>query len=189
VHQVDAETHAATVALGETDDLETDLGHLARRFLGSLRQPQLLQLRRLVIGEAGRFPALGRIYWQEGFERTLATLADGLRRLADRGLLRLDDPLLAAQHFAGLILWIPMNQVMFGAEQSVTDPQLERSAEAGVRAFLAAYAAPVTGRRPKRSSATLAPPRLRHSGRAGSAASSAAHSTCRFSAEADRSSF
>jgi hypothetical protein len=109
----------AVLALGETDDLERDLGQLARRFLGSLRQPQVLQLRRLIIGEAGRFPALGRTYWREGFERALATLAAGFQRLVDRGLLRLDDPLFAAQHFAGLVLWIPMNQVMFNGGESV----------------------------------------------------------------------
>src|SRR4030081_2276497 len=63
VHQVDEETQAAVLALGETDDLERDLGQLARRFLGSLREPRVLQLRRLIIGEAGRFPALGRTYW------------------------------------------------------------------------------------------------------------------------------
>jgi len=139
VHQVDEETQAAVLALGETDDLERDLGQLARRFLGSLREPRVLQLRRLIIGEAGRFPALGRTYWREGFERALATLAAGFQRLVDRGLLRLDDPLFAAQHFAGLVLWIPMNQVMFNGGESVTDDQLERAADAGVRAFLAAY--------------------------------------------------
>jgi len=73
----------------------------------------VLQLRRLVIGEADRFPELSLTYWERGFERGLATVADGLRGLAERGLLRLDDAHVAAQHFAGLILWVPMNDVMF----------------------------------------------------------------------------
>jgi TetR/AcrR family transcriptional regulator, mexJK operon transcriptional repressor len=140
VQDVDVETQAATRALGETDALERDLGRLARGFLGALREPHVLQLRRLIIGEAGRFPALGRAYWQYGFEHTLETLSACFQRLAERGLLRpMNDPLVAAEHFAGLVLWIPMNRVMFGGESSVTDEQLEAAADAAVRTFLAAY--------------------------------------------------
>jgi TetR/AcrR family transcriptional repressor of mexJK operon len=155
VEDVDFETHAATQALAETDDLQRDLERLARRFLSSLRQPHLLQLRRLIIGEAGRFPALGRTYWQHGFHRTLETLGACFQRLVDRGLLRTDDPLVAAEHFAGLLLWIPMNQVMFGGADSVTDEQLERAADSGVRAFLGAYGAPGATLRGKRRAKPL----------------------------------
>lgn len=140
VQDVDSETQAATHVLGETDELERDLDRLAQRFLGSLRQPHVLQLRRLIIGEAGRFPALGRAYWRYGFEGALVTLSACFQRLAERGLLRMDDPLVAAEHFAGLLLWIPMNRVMFGDAASVTDAQLEAAASAAVRTFLGAYA-------------------------------------------------
>lgn len=49
------------LALGRTDDLEADLRALARRQLGLVMQPHLLRLRRLVIAELARFPALRRI--------------------------------------------------------------------------------------------------------------------------------
>ena len=75
-------------------------------------QPRLLQLRRLVIGEAGRFPELGRIFYERGPGRTVAALADAFERLAERGVLELDDPLLAAAHFNWLIMSIPINQAM-----------------------------------------------------------------------------
>jgi AcrR family transcriptional regulator len=39
----------------------------------ALMQPQVLRLRRLVIANAGRLPALGRSWYEEGFERVLAT--------------------------------------------------------------------------------------------------------------------
>lgn len=38
-------------------------------------QPRLLQLRRLVIGEAGRFPELGQTFYEQGPGRTVAALA------------------------------------------------------------------------------------------------------------------
>ena len=43
--------------LRDTGDLEADLCDLAGRLLTRVIQPRLLQLRRLVIGEAERFPA------------------------------------------------------------------------------------------------------------------------------------
>jgi TetR/AcrR family transcriptional regulator, mexJK operon transcriptional repressor len=131
--------HAAS-ALPETGDAEKDLGQLARQLIAAICQPEVLRLRRLVIGEAARFPELGRTYWERGFERGLATLADQLRGLADRGLLQLEDPRLAAHQFAGMVLWVPVNRVMFCGEAGALSPaEIDRYADAGARAFLDAY--------------------------------------------------
>ncbi|MFF8732858.1 TetR/AcrR family transcriptional regulator [Streptomyces sp. NPDC015171] len=123
----------------DADALEENLLRLARQFLTTLTQPQVLQLRRLIIANADAFPDLGATWYEQGFERVLATLADTFHRLADRGLLRIDDPLLAANHFAGLLLWIPVNKAMFHGSPQHTQPELDHYAEAGVRTFLAAY--------------------------------------------------
>lgn len=133
----------ATLALEETDDAERDLRELARALITAICQPEVLRLRRLVIGETDRFPELGRTYWERGFERGLATLAGKLQQLAERGLLRLEDPLLAAQQFAGMILWVPVNRVMFCGEDAALPPaEIDRQASAGAHAFLAAYGRP-----------------------------------------------
>jgi TetR/AcrR family transcriptional repressor of mexJK operon len=102
-------------------------------------QPQVLQLRRLVIANAERFPDVGRSWYEQGFERVLATLATTFRSLADRNLLQVDDPLLAANHFVGLLLWIPVNKAMFTGDHHATPHELERYAVAAVRAFLSGY--------------------------------------------------
>ncbi|MEU4118696.1 TetR/AcrR family transcriptional regulator [Kitasatospora sp. NPDC028055] len=119
--------------------LEENLGALARQFLTTLTRPQVLQLRRLIIANADNFPELGATWYEQGFERVLATLAETFQRLADQGALKVDDALLAANHFSGLLLWIPVNKAMFHGSPQHTDAELERYAEAGVRAFLAAY--------------------------------------------------
>jgi AefR-like transcriptional repressor, C-terminal domain len=78
--------------------------------------------------------------WYElGFERVLATLASCFQRLAQHQLLRLDDPLLAANHFVGLLLWIPLNQAMFSGEHHASKADLERYARAAAHAFLGGY--------------------------------------------------
>ena len=124
--------------LDDTQDLEKDLANLGRRFISRLMEPQLLRLRRLIIANAERLPDVGRTWYERGFGRALATLAGCFERLAKRELLRLDDPTLAAHHFVGLLLWIPVNQAMFTGHRS-SKAELERYADAAVRTFLAAY--------------------------------------------------
>ena len=64
-----------------------------------------------------------------------------MRQLADRGLLqRLGDPTLAAYQFAGLVMYQPMNQVMFaGTEALPSTEALDRIADAAVETFLRRY--------------------------------------------------
>jgi TetR/AcrR family transcriptional repressor of mexJK operon len=141
--QVEELAKMVTTALDDTADLRGGLGELARRFLGALMRPDLLRLRRLVIAEAERFPDLGRTWYEQGFQRSLDTLAGSFGRLAERGLLRLDDPQLAAEHFVGLLLWIPLNKVMYwGGHDHYTEADLQRLSEAAVRAFLHGYGSP-----------------------------------------------
>jgi TetR/AcrR family transcriptional repressor of mexJK operon len=64
-------------------------------------------------------------------------------RLAPRGALQLEDPQLAAAHFNWLVMSIPLNRAMFlGGDESHASAELNRYGDAGVRAFLAAYAQP-----------------------------------------------
>ncbi|MFE4491928.1 TetR/AcrR family transcriptional regulator [Streptomyces niveus] len=123
----------------DADALEEHLLRLARQFLTALTQPQVLQLRRLIIANADTFPDLGAAWYEQGFERVLATLAATFQRLADQGLLRIDDPLLAANHFSGMLLWIPVNRAMFHGGPQHTQAELDHFADEGVRVFLAAY--------------------------------------------------
>lgn len=103
-------------------------------------QSRLLQLRRLVIGEVGRFPELGRAFYERGAGRTIAALATAFERLAARGVLLVEDPLLAAAHFNWLILSAPVNQAMLlGHDESPASADLDRYVDSGVRVFLAAY--------------------------------------------------
>jgi hypothetical protein len=55
-------SHEEVLNLHDSGDLEADLRDLARRLHARVMQPQLLQLHRLVIGEASRVPELGRTF-------------------------------------------------------------------------------------------------------------------------------
>jgi AcrR family transcriptional regulator len=129
---------AGRPAAGEYDDVERAVRELARELMRAILAPERLALRRLVIAEAARFPELGGHYFERGFVRGLATLQSGLERLAERGLLRLEDPKVAATQLAGMALWTPANQAMFTTEAPPPD-ELERAAGAAARTFVAAY--------------------------------------------------
>jgi len=138
--------------LTDTPDLERDLRRLGRELIVALMNPNLLRLRRLVIATAERMPKVSSTWYEQGFERVLATMASCFQRLTEKRLLMIDDPLLAANHFAGLLLWIPVNQAMFtGGTHVASKVELDRYADAAVRTFLAAYAVKLQpgARRPK----------------------------------------
>ncbi|GAA3132246.1 TetR/AcrR family transcriptional regulator [Streptomyces echinatus] len=137
--RVDAMVALVADIPADADRLEENLTRLAGQFLAAVTRPQVLQLRRLIIANADAFPELGASWYEQGFERVLATLAAAFQRLADEKLLRIDDPLLAAHHFSGLLLWIPVNQAMFHGGPQHTQEDLDRYATAGVKAFLGAY--------------------------------------------------
>jgi TetR/AcrR family transcriptional regulator, mexJK operon transcriptional repressor len=128
--------------LDGSEDLEAELRKTARQLVGVAGDARLLQLRRLVIGECGRFPELGHTYYERGPGRATQGLATGFRRLAEKGLLRIDDPDQAAQQFNWLVLATPLNLAMFSVDAEFTDAELQGYADDAVRVFLAAYGQP-----------------------------------------------
>jgi TetR/AcrR family transcriptional regulator, mexJK operon transcriptional repressor len=116
------------------------LRSFARQFLKGVMRPDVLKLRRLVIGEAGRFPELGQSFYDLGPKRATEQLALALRGAASRQSMPLEDPERAAEHLLSLILSTPLNQAMLlGDEYSFTDVGLESYADEGVTAFMRAY--------------------------------------------------
>lgn len=140
VNEVSDPNTSEVQGLGAGDDVGAELRDLARGQLTRVLQPKLLQLRRLVIAESGRFPQLGRVFYERGPGRTIAVLASAFERLAAQGRLRLDDPMLAAAHFNWLIMSIPLNEAMLlGDDAPPALADLDRYAATGVAVFLAAY--------------------------------------------------
>jgi TetR/AcrR family transcriptional repressor of mexJK operon len=126
-------------ALAETEGDKADLHELARRHIASIVKPDVMRMRRMVIGEADRFPDLARAWSETGIQVGLAKLAERFAELAERGVVRIKDPQLAAEHFNWLVLSTPLNRSMFEPEARFSQQELERFADEGVRIFEAAY--------------------------------------------------
>jgi TetR/AcrR family transcriptional repressor of mexJK operon len=131
--------HKETPELAD-DQISQFLQMYAYRQLAVVLTPRLMQLRRLVIGEVARFPELAKVLYERGPQRAISALAKTFERLAARGLLVIDDPMIAASHFNWLVMSEPLNKAMLLGDSAIPKPPaLRRHAALGVRAFLAAY--------------------------------------------------
>lgn len=130
---------AATAA--EATDAATALTALARDLAASVLGGRVVPLRRLLIGEAARFPEFAVEYYERAPQRVMATVADALRAFDERGQLRIDDPELAAEHFAFLAIGASLDRALFLVDTDAASPDaaVER-AERGAAVFLRAYA-------------------------------------------------
>ena len=122
------------------EDLEAALGRLARRYLGFVARSEVLRLRRLIIGEAARFPDLARRYYELIPGRVYAALADRFAELQKQGRIRAGNASEAASHFAWLTLGLTLDRGMFyPVESALLNLDLDEQAAAAARVFVAAY--------------------------------------------------
>lgn len=133
--------HSERQSLDHVGDIGDYLRAYAERQLLVVLTPRLMQLRRLVIGEAGRFPELGHALYEGGPGRAIGALAAEFEQFVERGLLVLDDAHSAATHFNWLVMGEPVNKAMLLGDDAIPSPAaLRQHAADAVRVFLAAYA-------------------------------------------------
>lgn len=93
-------------ALDTPIEPETPVAEALQRYgeamMGIILSPPIIDLHRLVMGEAGRFPELGALFYERGPKRGKGKLADYLRGAMARGQLAVGDADRAARQFAAL---------------------------------------------------------------------------------------
>lgn len=119
---------------------EIFLTRFAEEQLYIVTTPRLMKLRRLVIGEMKRFPALGAMLYRRGPARSIARLTEALTGYAADGRLKVDDPQAAASHLNWLIMGEVVNQAMLLGDGSIPDAASKQAhARECVRIFMAAF--------------------------------------------------
>ncbi|RYG01116.1 MAG: TetR/AcrR family transcriptional regulator [Caulobacteraceae bacterium] len=126
-----------------TDDGEAPrerLEHFASAFLKLLLTPESLGMHRVVVGESGRFPELGRMFYDMGPKVILTKIASYLSDLMDQGVMRRADPLVAAQQFKDLTISGVLQPRTWGViSGDMTDAEVEDQVNNAVDTFLRAY--------------------------------------------------
>ena len=131
-----AELRAATAAA----DSAGMLHDIARRLAVAIVRPEVVALRRLLIGESRAFPDLARDYFDRAPGGVIAVLASGFEHLTAVRVLRTPDPRRAASQFAYLVAGAPLDRAVL---VGTVPPRAELLAGAreGVKTFLARYGA------------------------------------------------
>lgn len=137
-----------TTALSEAPETREALLGLARILQAGLLSPPVLQMRTLIAGEAQRFPEVAADYVTRSWVRNIQMLAEALSALTRRGILRIDDPDVAAEQLTWLVVAAPLNRLTLQAGAHPYDQdELEAIATQGVTTFLSRYGPETIDRR------------------------------------------
>jgi AcrR family transcriptional regulator len=121
----------------QSSDLEQTLYAMGRRFLAAMMSPYGLGLYRLVVGESGRFPELGRRVYAAGPKAAERELAAFFRREATRSDLSVPNPELAAAHFLELVKGDLHTRALFNVDAAApSEQEIDACVRAAVHTFL-----------------------------------------------------
>ncbi len=122
-----------------TGDMVRDLQDFAWHYADIVMRPAFLSLARLIIGEAQRFPDVGRAYQKAGPDKSLHGMISYLESQRQKGRLIFEEAELAAQDLWVLILSVPRNKALHIPDEVPDRAEIRRYLENGLRVFLKAY--------------------------------------------------
>lgn len=136
-------SHAANFPAFETghDDVRVELLRFARDHVALLLSEEGAAMYRIVIAEAPRFPELGRTFFENGPAIRYRALVDYLKHADERGLLKIDNPRLAAGEFVAMVGGTLHLRAMLGLSEEILEAEQAAVVEHAVETFLRAYRA------------------------------------------------
>ena len=120
-------------------DVEAQLLRCGIGLVAKILEPERINMARVVVGAAGKFPEVGQKFFAAGPGRGIAILEAYLTAVTARGWLKIDDAALAACHLLELVKCVHMQRMLFSVAPPPSHDEIERTVRAGVRVFLAAY--------------------------------------------------
>jgi AcrR family transcriptional regulator len=152
----DRRKHSEALCISEDagDDVPRALSQFGRNLLNMLSQPDTVAFVRIVIAASGKFPEIGRAYYEAGPARGVARLADYLRRMTAKGVLDIADPEHAARQFLDLCKSGIHVRMLLGVSQPPSAEAIAANVDSAVAVFMKAYGAPAA--RDDRSAVELA---------------------------------
>lgn len=119
----------------DADDIRATLVNMGVGYLNVLLSPDGLALYRAMVSQAPHFPELARTFFANGPGRASSHLSDFFREQKKRGVLKVDDPQLAAEQFLGMV----RGDIHLATVLSIRKPTkalIKKAVERAVEAFL-----------------------------------------------------
>ena len=126
--------HVLSAKEKDERSLEDHLSFVGRQILGTLLSPRLLELHRLVLSEAKRFPALGTRWYESGPNAANRLLAAVLTHYSEAGLLCTQDPCTLAAIFLDSLVNNLQLRKLTGIP--VSEVEIQQRVDACVQVFL-----------------------------------------------------
>ena len=134
-----AEIFGRLPPLGESKDIRASLVELGVSLLGFLLRDDMIALHRLVVAEAGRFPEIGRMFYEAGPKLGEARFTDYFQQAIEAGLVRADDPAMMGQRLKDLVLSDVYLRRLWGVLEPPRPVALRAHVDQSVGIFLAAF--------------------------------------------------
>ncbi|MFG0541446.1 TetR/AcrR family transcriptional regulator [Pseudomonas sp. YQ_5] len=112
---------------------------IARNFQALISSDEAIKLSRLIMAQGSLDPSFGEYFYEAGPKRVLAGMEALLRGAHERGLLRIDNPLRAAEHFFCLVKGAPDYRLLLGCAGPLEGDEAEAHVREVVRVFLRAF--------------------------------------------------
>lgn len=115
---------------------EDALRRYAERFIDTVFAPETIVLHRIVVAEAARFPALGRLFYDSGPAASIDGLATYFRTQRDHPRLAVGDPREAAEQFLEMVRGYEHLRILLGVERKVDRQRLMRRVDRAIARFV-----------------------------------------------------
>ncbi len=112
---------------------------IARGFQALISSDEAVKLSRLIMAQGSLDPRFGEYFYEAGPKRVLAGMEALLRGAHERGLLRIDNPLRAAEHFFCLVKGAPDYRLLLGCAGPLEGDEAEAHVREVVGVFLRAF--------------------------------------------------
>lgn len=112
---------------------------IARNFQALISSDEAVKLSRLIMAQGSLDPSFGEYFYEAGPKRVLAGMEALLRGADERGLLRIDDPLRAAEHFFCLVKGAPDYRLLLGCAGPLEGDEAEAHVREVVGVFIRAF--------------------------------------------------
>jgi AcrR family transcriptional regulator len=120
-------------------DVAESLRGLGRALLQTIHSPPMIDLHRLCLGEAGRFPELAKTLHERGPARGKARLGEFVAKAMAMGKLRDGDPVDASLGFVGRLWAGSIQSHLLGLTGPPNEAEKAKEIEAAVAAFMRAW--------------------------------------------------
>jgi len=119
--------------------VEDVLLNIARGFQALISSDEAVKLSRLIFALGSQDPGFGQYFYAAGPKRVMSGMEALLRCVDQRGLLRIDNPWQAAEHFFCLVKGAPDYRLLLGCSPALEGDEAEAHVRGAVGVFIRAF--------------------------------------------------